>query len=133
MQDINVAYQAALKAVHGHVSQGSDGKDHTYSYNQTVETEIMNKVADIIHTGMINVEIMLIGSWIWVKGDTKPYSKVLGKKGLGMFWHRKRAAWYWHLPTKRRARYNTKADLAGLAASYGYQSFDLDTREQVKG
>lgn len=131
MKQINAAYQEALKAVDGVTSQGSDGKDHTYYYNHDIEASIMDKINEVVGLGMVQVEIMLLGRWIWITGETKRYSKLLGKKGVGFYWHSKRSAWYWHPPQKRRTRYNSRGTLDDIAASYGYRGFQSDQRKQI--
>ena len=41
-----------------------------------------------------NVEIELIGTWLWIHGDTKPVKEQL--KAHNCKWHSKRKCWYWH-------------------------------------
>jgi hypothetical protein len=91
----------------------------------------VNKIYEVVSVGMVGVEIMLIGSWIWIAGDTKRYAKQLGKNGLKMYWHPKRLAWYWHLPSKRKYHFNAHVDLDDLAASYGYQNFESYKRPPI--
>jgi len=131
MQDINSQYQAILKGCNGQTSTGSDNKQHTYRYDQAAEQAVMDKLSEIAALGMVDVEIMLIGSWIWITGNTKDYRKELGRDGLKCRWHSKRTAWYWHVPSKRRYRFNNKVDLDGLAATYGCTDFESKTRKPL--
>lgn len=131
MQDINSQYHAKLSACNGETSTGSDNKEHTYRYNRDTEQAIIDKIAEIVSVGMVNVEIMLIGSWVWITGETKRYKDQLGKNGLKCRWHSKRLCWYWHIPSNRKCRYNSKVDLDGLAVTYGYSSFDSDKRVAI--
>ena len=48
MQAINAAYHAALAGLNGEVSMGTDGKEHTYRYNEVVEQEVMDKIAELL-------------------------------------------------------------------------------------
>ena len=123
MQSVNADYQNALAQCHGETTHGSDGKAHTYYYSQARETALAEKLSAVVGMGMTDVEIMLIGSWLWVHGHTRRYAKPLGRAGLGLHWHAKRQAWYWHAPTKRRTRYNAHADLETLANTYGSKRF----------
>ena len=123
MQDINGEYHAALKKCTGSTSKGSDNKEHVYTYNENIEQAVIDKISELIAINMIDVEIMLIGCWIWINGDTKQYKDQLGKKGAGLKWHSKRLAWFWHVPSKRKGRYNSKIDLNGLAETYGCTGF----------
>lgn len=131
MQEINTQYHAALSRCDGQPFKGTDNKERTYRYYRDIEQAVMDKIAEIVSVGMIDVDIMLIGSWIWITGDTRRYARQLGKNGLKMRWHPKRQAWYWHLPTKQKYRFNSNVDLDDLAASYGYRKFNSDKRTPI--
>jgi hypothetical protein len=92
MQVINAQYHLALSNCDGQNFRGADNKDHTYRYYRDIEQAVMDKISEIVSVGMIGVEIMLIGSWIWITGDTRRYAKQLGKNGLKMYRHPKRLA-----------------------------------------
>ena len=130
MQIINEQYHIALESMAGQTTRGSDGKDHKYYYSRKQEQEIMDKVQEIAAAGMIGIEILLIGSWIWITGNTRQYRKILGKEGLKCRWHSKRLCWYWHKPGYK-SKYNSHVDLAGLAATYGCTEFDSEERTQI--
>ena len=131
MQSINAQYHASLSACNGQTSTGADNKQHTYYYRRETEQAVMNKITEIVGVGMVGVEIMLIGSWIWITGETRKYKDQLGKNELKCRWHPKRLAWYWHTPSKKKYRYNSKVDLDGLAATYGYANFDSEERAAI--
>ena len=131
MQVINAQYHLALSRCDGQAFKGTDDKQHTYRYYRDIEQAVMDKISEIMSVGMIGIEIMLIGSWIWITGDTRRYAKQLGKDGLKMRWHPKRLAWYWHLPSKRKYHFNANVDLDDLAASYGYRKFHSDKRTSI--
>jgi hypothetical protein len=78
MQDINDEYHKVLASLDGSTSLGSDGKDHTYHYNRDVEQELMDKIAELLGLRLPNCEIELVGTWIWVSGETKPVRDKLG-------------------------------------------------------
>jgi len=131
MQAINTEYHATLLRMSGETVTGTDGRQHTYHYNQSAEQAVMNKIGELVGLGMVDVEILLIGSWIWITGNTKPYKAQLGHNGVKCRWHSKREAWYWHVPSKRRQRYNKAVNLDGLAAAYGCKAFDSEERQKV--
>lgn len=122
MAKINAAYHDALSRCDGQPQRGTDGVDRTYNYNSATEQAIMDKVAETLSRRIIsgNVNLDLIGLWLWVTGDTKPVKETL--KELGYRWHSKRTCWYWK-PYASRTRYNGKASLSDLAAIYGSRSF----------
>jgi hypothetical protein len=119
MQAINAAYHAALKAADGQTSAGSDGKEHTYRYNEQTEQAVMEALAAILRVKM-DAEVWLIGLWIWIQGDTKPVKEKL--KELGCMWHSQRACWYWRPPELKRYG-KSKGDLGYLASKYGAKGF----------
>ena len=131
MQLINAEYHSALRRCDGQAFKGTNNKDHTYRYYRDIEQAVMDKISEIVALGMVNVDIMLIGSWIWITGDTKRYAKQLGKNGLKMLWHPKRLAWYWHMKSKRKYHFNSHVDLDDLAASYGYRKFHSAKRTSI--
>lgn len=122
MQAINAAYHAILQAMDGQTSIGSDKKEHTYHYNRHVEQEIMDKISDLLRLKMPNVEIELIGTWVWIYGDTKPHKERL--KELGCLWHGKRQKWYWRRFTHRRRTSNMSFDEMRFA--FGAHKFEQE-------
>lgn len=128
MQEINAEYHAILEGMHGQVRVGSDGQEHTYYYNQEIEQELMDKINEVLALRMPNVEVELVGTWLWVYGDTKPFKDTLGKDGLGMRWHSKRKKWYFRRKSYRR-QYSEK-DFSELRTMYGSQRFHS---EESKG
>lgn len=49
------------------------------------------------------IDIEVCGNWIWISGNTKPHAKALGKDGIGCYWAKKKAMWYY-----RPADYKSK-------------------------
>lgn len=125
MREINVEYQKALKSCDGQTNS-DNGKTHTYRYDESVEQAIMDKIQELLTLNMESVDIALIGVWIWITGNTKPFKDSL--KGLGCRWHSKRKCWYFQNGTKRRSY--SKAGLDEIAEKYGYQHFK-NTRRQI--
>ena len=129
MQAINAQYHAALERCDGQTSTGSDGNDHTYTYNATTEAAIMAKIAELIAAGVPRVaDVYIIGTWVWIVGETRPIKEEL--KALGCRWHRKRACWYWH-PHPYRHHYNRRAGLGDLAAFYGASQVAAEDRNDL--
>ncbi len=130
-QEINEAYHAALASANGTTEKGDDGRDHTYKYNQAEEQAIMDKIEELIKLHMEGVEIWLIGYWVWVIGDTKPYKDLLGRNGAGLSFHSKRLAWYWK-PYEGKA-WHSSASLGSLAYKYGATQFKDDEAKSGSG
>lgn len=117
MQDINRQYEAALKACNGQVSRGSDGVEHTYKWDEETEQKLIEMIDKLLSLKMEDVDIDLIGIWIWITGKTKPHRKALGKDGLKCSWHSTRQAWYYK-PYEGK-HWGSDASLEELAETYG--------------
>jgi hypothetical protein len=63
----------------------------------------------------------LIGTWIWITGETRQHKETLKK--LECKFSGEKQCWYWHTGTyRRRSRHG--GNFAGMAWKYGYQQFD---------
>lgn len=107
MQEINAEYKMALAGKHGEETIDDNGVAHTYYYRENVEQAVMDKIAEVFRSNILsdNVTLWLVGTWLWIEGDTKPHREILGYgngKGLGFKWNQARQCWQWHLPTKWR-------------------------------
>jgi len=92
MQAINSQYHEALKRLHGSTSKSESGKDHRYSYDKNLEQSVIDKIAFIVGAKLPGINVALIGTSLWVAGDTKPYKELL--KGNGFRWNSNRLCWY---------------------------------------
>jgi hypothetical protein len=129
MQDVNREYHEALKGFHGRETWNSTTKKNSkYYYNEQVEQTIMNKINELLGLRMDNVEVSLVGFWIWVEGETKPHREKLGTAGAGCRWHPRRQAWYWQ-NSKKKSFYNPNVSLNDLKNAYGCRQFEA--KEQV--
>jgi DnaJ domain len=121
MQRINAAYDAALKGCNGQKTTGDDGKEHTYTYNPDVEGKIKEAIYALLALEMDAVDIWLIGTWIWIEGETKPYKESL--KALGCRWHSKRGCWYIAGQTSTGYRRRSSKGIDDIANDYGAAKF----------
>lgn len=120
MKAINAAFHAALSGQNGKTNDG-----RTYKYNAKSEQEIMDVIAELLK--LPNLEISLIGYWVWIQGDTKPVKDQL--KAQKCRWHSGRSCWYWKPAWCGKTRSNP-GGLDTLAAKYGYQGFTSDAQQQ---
>jgi hypothetical protein len=86
MQIINLQYEQKLRNFEGK----DNSKGYSYKYDP-VESVLMTVITKIYNIS-IDLEVDLIGLWIWVSGNTKPY-----KDDLKQFlkWSNKRKMWYY--------------------------------------
>lgn len=122
MQQVNATYHTVLESLNGQTSQGFDGKPHTYRYNREVEQEVIDKLAELLALNLPGIEIEIIGTWIWVSGDTKPVKDSL--KAIKFAWHSKRKRWYWRRFTYRRSYTGVSFDR--LRSMYGSQVIEQE-------
>lgn len=123
MQEINAQYHAALSGKHGTTAVGSDGQEHTYWYNAEVEQGLMDRIDLLLKIGMEDVEILLIGKWLWARGNTRPYKDAI-KAIPGFRWHSERKAWYY--AGTRHSTYNPNVTLDELGYVYGVRAYGND-------
>jgi len=129
MQEINDAYEISLRGQHQQAYKGTDGETRTYYYNQDNEQAIMGKIDELLKAKMVGVDIFLIGTWLWVMGNTRQYKDILGRQGLGMRWQKHRQAWSW-TPSKWHGG-NSRGDFLHLATKYGAEK--IYSKDEAKG
>jgi hypothetical protein len=120
MIQLTAAYHARLQELNGQTSKGTDGKEHTYQYDFDRENVVVETLSALLNLKMPKVEILLIGIWLWIEGETKPHRHAL--KELGCKWHAKRKLWYWR-PPQEKFRPHSNGSLADLAWRYGCKRF----------
>lgn len=100
---INTEYEELfriLKDKHESKSDGTENKS-TYKnmgYDFAEDVKIREMLNKIIH--FENVTIEIIGSWIWIGGNTYEYRKDL--KDIGFKWASQKKIWYWHSEAYRK-------------------------------
>lgn len=108
-KEINLEYEKLFEMLKNNTSNQKEKEQ----YNKEMDAafrDILNQVIDL------NINIEIIGSWIWVSGDTYSVKETL--KRLGFNWINKRKMWAWHQEeyTKRR---NSNKSLDELRSYYG--------------
>jgi hypothetical protein len=69
------------------------------------------------------VHAEIVGSWVWVSGDTKPFRATL--KSLGLFFSGKKYKWYWHGSARRSRGHGWTYQQ--IVSRYGAQAVQRDT------
>lgn len=108
---------------------------HTNSKGETYEskkasTETAEQFAEIIkaiiHLDGIRIEI--IGTWVWVTGNTYQYHNIF--KQAGFTWSKSKKAWYYtgeENTGKRRGRYSMKQ----LRSKWGSEEIETEKQEKI--
>ena len=127
----------AMKAINGEyddlfprlkdVHKTREGK--TYTAKQA-STETPNQFKDLINIlmKMDDITIEIIGCFVWVTGNTKPYKDQL--KALHFQWHSKKIAWYLK-PEDYRRRSRKVYELDEIREMYG-TSGEISSQGTVK-
>ena len=66
----------------------------------------------------------IVGTWIWVTGDTRKYRKEL--KSLGLKWSNNKTAWYWH-PAGYRKRSKRSFEMNDIRTMFGTTELKTET------
>ena len=130
MKELNNAYHAKLKSLNGQESKDNANKTHQYYYNEKIEQELIEKIYSLQTLRMQNVEIALIGTWLWITGNTKPYAEQLGKNGLGLRFSGEKQAWYFHTGSYHR-RSAKSGNFSAMAMKYGYTKLNEFKQEKL--
>ena len=86
-------------------AENMDQESEENSFDFSAFSEVLEKIAGL------DLNIELIGSWLWVTGNTKEYKELL--KSLGFRWASKKLAWYMHFtPYQKRSRKTISLDRA---------------------
>ena len=75
-----------------------------------------------------NIKIEICGYWMWVTGETYPYRSEL--KNAGLFYARKKVAWYWK-PADKNSLGRGKASLEYIRKKYGSKSLETTKAEKI--
>ena len=128
MKAVNNAYESALKGCNGQTSIGTDGESHTYRYNAEVENDLMEVIMKLIAFDMPDVEVVLIGVWVWILPSlsnptaTKAYKEQL--KEIKCRWHSQKKCWYYRSPLQGYC-FSSGKDISELAGKYGAVNCDV--------
>lgn len=119
MKELNNVYHALLKEKHNTTYKNTEGTTSTYYYNPKTEEAISVKLRELLGLRLPDdVTIELIGTWIWVSGNTKPHSKLLGKNGAGLWFNRKRQVWNFHVKSGKKF-FSSNKSMEEIKSTYG--------------
>jgi len=124
MQELNRQYEQALAGKSGQTFTNNAREEYTYTYSQTAERATMEMLYKLLALKMAGVKVEMIGTWIWVSGNTRRYKDLLGKNGLGLRFSGKRKMWYFTTTRKRGGRYGRKS-MDELRDKYGARTFQM--------
>lgn len=121
-KDMMNEYKKAFNT-YKNIHVNAEGKTYEKATSETAE-QFADVITKIIHFTDLTIEI--IGSWVWVSGNTFEYKDIL--KELGYAYSKSKKAWYYTSDKKgnRKGHYSMKQ----LRERFG--SEEIETEEQQK-
>lgn len=116
MQEINAEYDRLFKK-YEHIHKNANGQTYEKAESHEAPEQFRNIIESLLK---FDITIDLVGSWIWVTGNTFTAKETL--KELGFKWASRKKAWYWH-SQEEVARRKSKMSLAEIKDKYGCESF----------
>lgn len=110
----------ALNAVYNNVIEHNLYFSNEYKF----DLEIEKIISQILH--FENIEIEIVGKWIWINGETKEIKETL--KNLGFKWASKKKMWYFGELQKSSNR--REKSIEEIKATYGSQK--VATKQNIK-
>lgn len=102
------------------------GKTYTKETAETPE-EFKDIINQLFNLKMENVEIEIVGTFIWLTGNTKPYKDVI--KDLDFCYSPKKVAWY-KAPSDYRKRSRKNYDMDTIRGMYGSHRLNKEEKEK---
>ena len=132
-QEINAEYSNLFKSLKDRHEKQTDKTDgakadfNNMKYDFAEDEKLREVLQSIITFENINIEI--IGCWIWVDGNTYEYKDSL--KALGFKWAREKKKWYFHTEAFRK-RSHKKLSIDDIRNLYGSTEVQTEARKQLK-
>lgn len=124
MKNVNVAYDKYFPLLKN--KHFSSTKNEFYEKETKEAPEYFKDLINILMQ-MEGLVIEIVGCFVWVSGNTKPYKDAL--KGIGFLWHGQKVMWYLK-PEDYHRRTKKPYAMDDIRNMYGSQRFE--TEEKVK-
>lgn len=121
MQQAYTAAYNRYKGVHrkkaaGNTENTKKAAEDTHSdYTDDFSAEAFASIIDKI-IGLDGIDIEIVGSWIWLSGNTYPYREQI--KAAGFFWSSKHKKWYYS-GDRRKSKKHSKLTFEEVRALHG--------------
>lgn len=99
MQEYTTVFKR-LKNVHR--GQAAGQEDQKTEYREQTAEEFADTINKVIHLDGIEIEI--VGTWIWLSGNTYPHRDTI--KAAGFFFSSKHKKWYYNGSTKKSKKHS---------------------------
>ena len=95
-----------------------------FSNSSKFDIELEKIISLILHFENINIE--LVGSWIWVSGDTKEIKEKL--KEIGFKWASKKKMWYYG---EMKAKNPNPKSIEEIKTKYGSETLKSNEKKKI--
>ena len=95
-----------------------------FSNSSKFDIELEKIISLILHFENINIE--LVGSWIWVSGDTKEIKEKL--KEIGFKWASKKKMWYYG---EMKAKNPNPKSMEEIKTKYGSETLKSNEKKKI--
>lgn len=133
-QEINAEYDSLFKVLKDrHERKASADSENgkadfnNMKYDFSEDAKLREVLQQIISFSDINIEI--VGCWIWVDGNTYNYKDAL--KTLGFKWAREKKKWYFHTEAFRK-RSRRKLSMDDIRNYYGSTEVQTEETKRLK-
>ena len=131
-EEMKKEYKRLSKKLHPDVNNGDDKefKEMLNEYQNKQSFDFSNmeedfKIAFMAVSVLDGIDIEVIGTWIWLSGDTKPIKEAL--KEAGFKWASKKKMWYFGTTTKSRG----KQTIDQIRKTYGSQTIKTSKTKRI--
>ena len=95
-----------------------------FSNDIKIDIELEKIISLILH--FENITIELVGSWVWVSGDTKEIKEKL--KELGFKWAMKKKMWYYG---EMKSKNPTPKSMEEIKSKYGSETLKTKEKKEI--
>lgn len=120
MAKINNEYEQLFEKLKNAKPESEQAKD----FNKNIDKAIRDMIDKIIN--LPDIEIEIVGSWLWISGNSYPVRKDL--KSAGFRFAGKKKQWYWH---KGEYKKRSKKSLSMDQIRNLYGSEKVETKKQA--
>lgn len=123
MQELNYKYEKLFEQLKYKHNTDNPNRQTTETSDQFIGIlEQLNK--------FINIEIEIIGNWLWVSGNTYPIKNELRKI---LQWSKSKKMWYWRADENKCGWYKTDKSIDDIRAKFGTTKVKNNNSKTLKG
>ena len=123
MQELNYEYEKLFEKMKHKHNTDNPNKQTQETSEQFIE--ILEQLSKFV-----NIEIEIIGNWLWVSGNTYIIKDELRKF---LNWSKTKKMWYWRADEKKNKWYKAEKSIEDIRSKYGSTSIKNKNNKSLKG